>query len=117
MTDEEQTIADFDSLGEAKVRELYEKERLTTFKRRIAAHWLAERDRAASVSANSDIARSAFLSAEAAERSAAAAERQAEAAVDANAIAKTANTIATIAIIMAVLAMAVSIIGLFLQLA
>lgn len=108
MTDEERYIAEFEEMGEARLIALYEKGRLSDYKKQLAYHWLNEQDRKrseASHAENAHLARSG----------AAAARDQADAAQEANTIARQANTIATLALILAIIAIAVSILDAFLD--
>ncbi len=86
-------------LGEPYVREQYEKQKFNAFKMRLAAHWLAERERARDETSQGeqiDVARSAM-----------------EAAWEAARAAKNANIIATLALGAAIVATAVSVVAIF----
>ncbi len=108
MNDEERCLAEFEKLGEPYIREQFERQKLNSFRRRLATHWLAERERERSESSHAENASLA--------RSAASAVRdQADAAREANDIARlankkasTANAIAIIAAIIAAISAAFS---------
>jgi len=92
QTDKEKALALFEDRGIDWVREQVETERFAEFKRRLAVHWLAERDRAARAEA----------------------EREASAfAEEAIRRATTANTIAALALIAAIIAIAVTVLDAF----
>lgn len=105
-----------------QVRHLLATGRFNSEKKRLAEHWIGQRDREESISASREA--NALTRAQAsAQRSAADSSRTlAEEAKEANRLAReandkaaTANTIATVALAIAVIAISVSVIGLFLS--